>query len=181
MTDQPTKDLRQVKKKTETRRFLKEFASQNSFKRSLKLILQDWEDPYNVGSLFRVADACGAAEVICTGRTPVPPHPQISVTSIGNHRRVAWKQVIRHDDAIREMHEERYQVVAVEVAEGAVSYREFEYSDKVCLVLGSEKKGVYPNVLKQCDGTVIIPMAGKGRSLNVVVAGVIVAYEVLLK
>lgn len=73
-------------------------------------------------------------------------------------------QAIRHDDAIRAVREDGYQVVAVEVAEGALSYREFEYADKVCLVLGSEKKGVYPNVLKKCDGAVIIPMAGKGRS-----------------
>lgn len=181
MADQPFKDLRQLKKKTETRRFLKGFAAQNPFKRSLKFILQDWEDPYNVGSLFRVADACGALEVVCTGRTPVPPHPQISVTSLGNHRRVNWRQSIRHDDAIKFLRDEGYQIIAVEVAEGAVSYRDFDYAGKVCLVLGNEKKGVYPNVLRQCDGAVIIPMAGKGRSLNVVIAGSIVAYEALLR
>lgn len=181
MTDQPSRDLRQLKKKTETRRFLRDFAEQTRFKRSLKFILQDWEDPYNVGSLFRAADACGALEVICTGRTPIPPHPQISVTSLGNHRRVNWRQSIRHDDAIRSLREEGFQIVAVEVAEGAIGYRDFEYADKVCLLLGSERKGVYPNVLRQCDGAVMIPMAGKGRSLNVAVAGAIVAYEALLR
>jgi tRNA (guanosine-2'-O-)-methyltransferase len=79
------------------------------------------------------------------------------------------------------LRDEGYQIVAVEVAEGAASYRDFDYADKVCLVLGNEKKGVYPNVLRQCNGAVIIPMAGKGRSLNVVVAGSIVAYEALLR
>jgi len=161
VTERDPATLRQLKKKTETRRFFKELAGQTPFKRSLKFLLQDWEDGYNVGSLFRIADACGAEEVVCMGRTPVPPNPQISVTSLGNHRRIRWRQTVRHDDAIRDLREEGCQIVAVEVAEGAVSFREFEYAGKVCLVLGSEKRGVYPNVLSQCDGAVIIPMAGK--------------------
>jgi len=146
----------------------------------LVILLQDWEDPYNVGGMFRTADACGIAELIMTGKAPVPPHPQIAVTSLGHHRRVAWRHIARYDDACRILKEEGYHLVAVEIAEGAENYREYEYPEKVCLVLGNEVKGVYGSVMKQCDGAVFIPMAGKGRSLNVQTAAALVAFEVLL-
>lgn len=146
----------------------------------LAFLLQDWDDPYNVGGMFRVADACGAAEIVCTGKTPVPPHPQVHVTSLGHHRRVPWRQIARYDDACRVLREEGYHLVAVEIAEGAIHYMEYPWPDKVCLVLGNEVKGVYGSVMKQCDGAVVIPMAGKGRSLNVHVAAAVVAFEALL-
>lgn len=146
----------------------------------LAFFLQDWTDPYNVGGLFRVADACGAAEVILAGKTPAPPHPQISVTSLGNHRRVAFRQFDRYDDAADQLVSEGYSLIAVEVAEGAQHYMSYPYPAKVCLVLGNEQTGVYGSVMKRCSGAVYIPMAGKGRSLNVHVAAAVVGFEVLL-
>lgn len=146
----------------------------------LAVLLQDWEDPYNVGGMFRVADACGAKELILTGKTPIPPHPQIHVTSLGHHRRVSWRQIVRYDDACLQLKEEGYQLVAVEIADGAEHYMEFAYAQKLCLVLGNEVHGVYSSVMKKCDAAVFIPMAGKGRSLNVHVAASIVAFQALL-
>lgn len=172
--------MRQLRGKTETRRFLEELQTTTPAKRELAFLLQDWTDPYNVGGLFRVADACGAKKVVLTGRTPAPPEPQISVTSLGNHRRVIWEHWSRYDAAIARMKEEGWTLVAVEVAEGAIPYRDFEYPGKVCLVLGNEAKGVYPNTLKACDAAVMIPMAGKGRSLNVHVAAAIVAFHAIV-
>lgn len=161
------------------RKLYREFAEEHPAKMQLAILLQDWSDPYNVGGMFRVADACGAAELILTGKTPAPPNPQISVTSLGNHRRVHWRQIARNDEATRILKEEGYTLVAVEIAEGAVNYREFEYPEKTCLVLGNEQQGIYGNVIKACDAAVFIPMAGKGRSLNVHVAAAVVAFEAL--
>jgi 23S rRNA (guanosine2251-2'-O)-methyltransferase len=141
--------------------------------------LQDWEDAYNVGGMFRVADACGAVELILTGRTPSPPHPQIGVTSLGAHRRVKWRQVERYNDAADSLRAEGYSLVAVEIAEDAVPHQAFEYPQRCCLVLGNEARGVYDSVLQRCDAAVFIPMAGKGRSLNVHVAAAVVAFEAL--
>lgn len=143
-------------------------------------MLQDWADAYNVGSLFRVADACGAKEVVMTGRTPMPPNPMISVTSLGHHRRVPHRLIASHEDAVLEMKAAGYKIVAVEIAEGAVSYGEYEFKDKICLVLGNEENGVYPKVMRHRDAAVFIPMFGKGRSMNVHVAGAIVAYHALM-
>lgn len=149
--------------------------------RELAFFLQDWDDAYNVGGLFRVADAVGAIEMILTGKTPTPPNPMIGVTSLGAHRRVAFRQIERYDEAARTLKEEGWTLIAVEIAEGATSFRGFEYPERTCLVLGSEARGVSPSVMKLCDAAVFIPMAGKGRSLNVHVAGAVVAFEAMLR
>jgi len=74
-----------------------------------------------------------------------------------------------------------FQIVGVEVAEGSQHYMAANYSDKVCLVLGNEGAGITPGCMRACDLSVAIPMYGKGRSLNVHVAGAIVAFEVMLR
>lgn len=180
--DSPSPDRpgRTLRSKVSVRKMHKALFPDSARNRQLAILLQDWDDPYNVGGMFRVADACGATELILTGKTPVPPHPQIHVTSLGHHRRVPWRQIGRYDDACRKLKEEGYHLLAVEIAEQAVHYMEYPYPDKVCLVLGNEEKGIYSSVMKQVDGAVVIPMAGKGRSLNVHVAAAIIAFEMLL-
>jgi len=118
--------------------------------------------------------------MVFSGRTPVPPDPQIGVTSLGHHRRVSWRELGRNEEAAIKLKEEGYTLVAVEIADGAVHYMEYTYPEKVCLVLGNEVKGVYGSVMKHCEAAVFIPMSGKGRSLNVHVAGAVVAFQAML-
>lgn len=146
----------------------------------LTLLLQDWGDAYNVGGMFRVAEACGLSELIMTGKTPFPPNPQVAVTSMGSHRRVAFRHFESHEEAAIQLKSEGNALLAVEVTDGAVHYMNYSYPEKVCLVLGNEGIGVYQQVLKHCDGSVFIPMQGKGRSMNVHVAAAVVAFEILL-
>ncbi|MBV6457934.1 MAG: tRNA (guanosine(18)-2'-O)-methyltransferase [Fimbriimonadaceae bacterium] len=143
----------------------------------LVFFLQDWEDAYNVGSMFRLADSVGARELVVTGRTPLPPDPMIGVTSLGHHRRIPVRQFAGHEEAAQALKEEGYALVAIEIAEGAVSVESFDYPRKLCLVLGNEAGGVYGSVMKHCDAAVQVPMFGKGRSMNVVVAAAVVAYR----
>lgn len=173
--------MKTIRSKTGVRQLNKEMAALRRPDIELAFFLQDWTDPYNVGGMFRVADACGATEMILTGRTPVPPDPQLHVTSLGHHRRVPWRHVERYEDAAEQLKAEGWSLVAVELAEGAVPYREYEFPARTCLVLGNEVNGVYGKVLNKCDGAVVIPMAGKGRSMNVHVAAAVVAFEALLR
>jgi 23S rRNA (guanosine2251-2'-O)-methyltransferase len=171
--------MRQLRSKTAIRNVMK--ASREDWNDiELAVMMQDWSDPYNVGGMFRVADACGITELIGTGKTQMPPHPQVSVTSMGSHRKVEFRHFAGHEEAALAMKEEGYSLVAVEVTDGAQHYMRYEYPSKVCLVLGNEQIGVYQQILRHCDGAVFIPMAGKGRSMNVHVAAAIVAFEVLL-
>src|SRR5579884_1664377 len=149
--------MKTLRSKTGVRKMHKEHFPEEARRMHLAFLLQDWDDPYNVGGLFRVADACGAAELVLTGKTPAPPHPQVHVTSLGHHRRVAWRQINRYDDACRILKEEGYHLVAVEIADGADHYMQYPYPEKLCLVLGNEVHGIYSSVMKQCDGAVFIP------------------------
>jgi tRNA (guanosine-2'-O-)-methyltransferase len=170
----PAKTLRS---KTAIRRLHEQYASLTGREMTIAFLLQDWDDPYNVGGMFRVADAVGAKELILTGHTPLPPHPQIHVTSMGHHRRIPFRYFERHEEAVARVKLEGYHLVAVEIAQDAVHYKHYPYPQKLCLVIGNEVNGVYNKVLSMCDGAVFIPMAGKGKSLNVVVAAALVAYE----
>jgi 23S rRNA (guanosine2251-2'-O)-methyltransferase len=169
-----------VHSKTGVRRLYKDFKAEHQPKVELAFLLQDWEDAYNVGGMFRVADACGAKELFMTGRTPVPPDPMIGVTSLGHHRRIPYHHFEKHEEAALHAKAEGYALIAVEIADGALNYADFEWPAKVCLVLGNEVHGVYTAVMKHRDGAVFIPMFGKGRSMNVHVAAAIVAFRALL-
>lgn len=169
-----------IRSKTGVREMMKAYRAEHVRPGELAFLLQDWEDAYNVGGMFRVADGCGAKELVMTGRTPYPPNPMIGVTSLGHHRRIPFRHFERHEEAALKMKEEGWSLIAVEIAEGAQSYLDYEYPEKTCLVLGNEANGVYGSVMKHRDGAVYIPMLGKGRSLNVHVAAAIVGFHVRL-
>lgn len=169
--------MKTIRRKVDVRKLHKTALQSASSGVQLCFLLQDWEDAYNVGGLFRVADACGAEELIMTGRTPYPPHPQIGVTSIGQHRRVPWRYFESHTEAAELLISEGWTLVAVEIATSAENYRTFAYPEKTCLVLGNEAKGIYGTVMQKCAASVFIPMAGKGRSLNVHVSAAVIAFE----
>lgn len=170
--------LKTIRSKTGVRQLQKEYRIAHPPQAELCFLLQDWSDPYNVGGMFRVAAACGAS-LVMSGKTPLPPHPQIHVTSMGMHRTVPWRHEPGNEEAAVALREEGWSLVVVEVAEGAVPYVEYAWPDRVCLVLGNEQTGVYDRVMRHRDGAVFIPMAGKGRSLNVHVAGAVVAFHAL--
>lgn len=166
-----------IRSKTAVRKLWKQERAEHPSEVDVAFLLQDWDDPYNVGGMFRVAEAVGAELMVMTGKTPCPPHPQISVTSLGQHRRVAWRHEASHEEAARRLVEEGWSLVAIEIAENAESYATYSYPPRTCFVLGNEERGVYASVMKQRAGAVYIPMLGKGRSLNVHVAAAIVAFH----
>lgn len=145
----------------------------------LSLLLQDVEDPVNVGSAFRIADAAGVEELILTGITATPPHKLIDKVGRGKDRRVKWR---KEDDVVRVIDGLRasgWTVLAVELTEDAVPYHSRQYPEKTCLVVGHEDHGVTKKALERCDGAVFIPMYGKGASLNVHVALAVVTFHAI--
>lgn len=165
-----------MRKKTVLRQWKSEMRDQVGAARQIVFLLQDWDDAYNVGGLFRTADGLDVRLLVMTGKTPVPENPMIGVTSLGAHRRVPWRHFARHDEAVDWLKAEGYLLVAVELAAGAVSADLYPWPEKVCLILGNEGAGISPGMLRQADATVFLPMLGKGRSLNVMVAGSVVGY-----
>lgn len=168
-------------RKVEIRRLFEQAARDFPPQAEVSFLLQSLDYARNVGSLFRIADAVGAKEVIFTGKTPVPPHDEIDRTSRGHDRRVSWRRIGDTHEAVATLKSEGYQVVALETAQGTRVFLDFEWTEKVCLVLGNETNGVYAGTLGQCDGAVFVPMHGKGPSMNVHVAAALVAYQVILR
>lgn len=169
--------MKTIRGKTPVRQLYKEFKTLHPPKVELAFFLQDWDDAYNVGGMFRVADGVGASLMVMSGHTPIPPDPMISVTSLGHHRRIEFQHFQRHDEAAKFLIENGWTLVAVEIAEDAIAYFDYEFPQKTCLVLGNEANGLYSGVLKHCTAAVYIPMLGKGRSLNVHVAGAVIAFH----
>ena len=167
-------------RKVEVKRLFAAAADRYTPRCELAFLLQSLEDPLNVGSLFRIADGCGAAEIIFTGKTPTPPNEVIDRTSRGHDRRIHWRRIAPVDEACDTLRSEGYHLVALETAQRAACYLEYPYPARVCLVLGNETKGVYAATLARCDGAVYIPMYGKGPSLNVHVAAALVAHQALI-
>jgi len=161
---------------TELKRFLRRCERPQL---DLQLLLADVEDPVNVGAAFRIADAVKVSGIIMTGITPTPPHRLIEKVGRRKDRRVPWRYEEDPLKAITTLKEEAYQIVGLELTAEAIPHHRFEYSDRVCLIVGHEDHGVTKRVLEQVDAAVYIPMFGKGASLNVSVSLGVACYQML--
>lgn len=164
------------KKKTEIKRFMR---AQPKPSVKLAFLLEDVQDPVNVGSAFRIADACRAEPVVLTGITARPDHKLVQKVGRGKHQRVQWRHEDGVEGAIDRLKAEGFTVLAVEIHPGAQPYCDIEYPEKTCLLVGHEDHGVTKRALARCDGSVFIPMYGKGASLNVHVALGVAAFHAL--
>jgi 23S rRNA (guanosine2251-2'-O)-methyltransferase len=134
---------------------------------------------YNVGSILRTADGAGVAKVYLSGYTPAPPHSGISKTALGAEETVAWKKVSNLGNLIKKLKKEKFEIVALEIAENSREYYSFKPKRNVALIIGNEVRGLSSQILKKCDKIIAIPMRGKKESLNVSVAFGVVIYSLL--
>jgi len=151
------------------------------------VILHNIRSMYNVGSVFRTADAVGAEKIYLCGITPKPldefsrPRKQLTKVSLGAEKYVPWEKVKSTNRLIDKLRKDGYKVLSVEQNENSVPYYKLQTKNykpnKTALVLGSEVKGLPLNILKKSDKILEIPMLGKKESLNVSVAFGIVVYH----
>ena len=160
------------------KRFVRDYRRAHPPARQVVALLQSVEYPANVGSIFRLADGAGVGELVLTGITPTPPNATIDKVGRFKSLRVPWRYEADPVVAIEGLKANGYQVVAVELTDDAAPYYQFDYANKVCLVVGHEDHGVTKATLAACDAAVFIPMYGKGLSLNVHVALAVVLYHI---
>ena len=164
---------------TDLKRFVRDYRRSHPPQRETAALLQSVEYPANVGSIFRIADAVGMKELLLCGITPTPPNPTIEKVGRYKSLRVPWSFEAEPLVAIDRLRSNGYSIVAIELTESAVPYHQFDYPEKVCLVVGHEDHGVTRSTLAACDSTVFLPMYGKGLSLNVHMALGIVAFHLM--
>jgi tRNA G18 (ribose-2'-O)-methylase SpoU len=131
---------------------------------------------WNVGSIFRSADACGVQELVLAGISGCPPRPEITKTALGAEQAVAWRYHADAADALARLRGEGYEPVALETSKRAVPLEGMRWPKRLCLVVGNEVAGVSAPVLESCERQVYIPMCGVKNSLNVAVAFGIAAF-----
>ena len=132
---------------------------------------------WNVGSIFRTADACGVERLLLTGITGCPPQPRIAKTALGAEEAVAWEYRADPLDALAEISGNGVTPVAIETSGHAVSIDHVVWPEPLCLVVGNEVAGITPQLLEACPCHVSIPMLGVKESFNVAVAFGIAAYH----
>ncbi len=152
-------------------------------KNNIYIILDNVLDTYNIGSVFRLADAASIKKIYLCGGTETPPNHRIKKASINTTEWVKWEYFDSAVEAIQALRQEvpDIQVVSIELAEGSVPYTEFDFKLPVALVVGHESEGVLKETMEASDAIVELPMHGVNISLNVMVSLGIVLYKVLEK
>ncbi|MBL8030354.1 MAG: TrmH family RNA methyltransferase [Candidatus Doudnabacteria bacterium] len=144
---------------------------------------------FNVGAIFRTADAFAVSKIFLTGYTPtldnVKHKIKINKTALGAEEFVLWEYNNSAIKAIKNLRlkYKKLKVVALENNLGpgfkmSTKLNRFKCADPIALVLGEEVGGVDKKILKSCDKIVEIPMYGKKESLNVSVAFGVAAYVI---
>ncbi|MEQ1786792.1 MAG: TrmH family RNA methyltransferase [Acidimicrobiales bacterium] len=144
----------------------------------LALVLDDVEGPFNVGAIIRTAAALRADDVWLAGRTPEADDTKVGKTALGTQRYLTFHRASSGAEAARAARTAGYQVVAVELADGATPLHEVALTAATCLVVGHEDRGCPPATLDACDVVAYLPLLGKVGSLNVATAASMACYEV---
>lgn len=143
----------------------------------LVLILDYMQDPQNLGTLFRTADAVGASGVIIPRPRAAGITPAVVNASAGavEHLRIA--QVTNLVHAMKSLQEAGLWLAGLEQVEGAPLHTQVDLTGPLGIVVGSEGEGMSRLVRETCDFLMQLPMCGRVNSLNAAVAGSVALYE----
>ena len=143
------------------------------------VILDNIRSTYNVGAIFRTADAAGVSKVYLCGITPSPPNPKISKVALGAEKCLPWEKRKNTWRLMEQLKKEGYWMVALEQASNSINLFQLKKikSRKIALILGPEVKGLSKHILARVNKCLEIPMFGQKESLNVAVAFGIAVYQ----
>ncbi|MBM3298775.1 MAG: 23S rRNA (guanosine(2251)-2'-O)-methyltransferase RlmB [Deltaproteobacteria bacterium] len=155
-----------------------EILSTGSSRSGLLVILDEVQDPANLGSILRSAECLGACAVMLAKDRAVPITPAVEKASSGAAAHVPVARVVNLVRAIEQLKREGWWIYAAD-SRGASSCFSVDLSGRASIVLGSEGRGIRRLVRERCDGSLFIPMTGKVGSLNVSQAAAIILAESL--
>ncbi len=155
------------------------------------VLLNNIRSLYNVGSIFRTADAAGISKIYLTGYTPTPidkfgrPVKELEKVALGGEKSVGWEYHKNPIILIKKLRQEQREqkeklhIVAVEQDKKSVDYKKVKIKYPVLFVVGNEVEGIEKKILKLADVIAEIPMNGKKESLNVSVSCGIALFRML--
>lgn len=143
----------------------------------LYVILDNLRSSYNVGSIFRTAEAVGVAEIHLCGITPTPAHPKVAKTALGAETAIPWHYYRNALHAADSLHAAGVALWALEIHPSARPLTEAQSpAGPTAIIVGSETCGVDPELLARCQAIYELPMLGNKGSLNVASAAAVALY-----
>ncbi len=157
------------------------------------VVLDNIRSVYNVGSIFRTADALGVDKIYLCGTTPTPKdrfgrmRNDLAKVALGAEKNIEWEYSESTEDVLKKLNpstklragKQKFQIIAIEQAKNSIDYKKVIVKGNVAIVMGTEVDGINKKILKLCDIIAEIPMSGKKESLNVSVAFGIAGYRIL--
>ncbi len=145
------------------------------------VVLENIRSAYNVGSVFRTADAFLLQSIYLCGYTAHPPHKEIKKTALGAEETMTWKYFKKINEAIEELRNDDYRIFAIEQAESSRSLQQvdFKKNEKLAVIFGNEVSGVEQSTIELADGCIEIPQLGMKHSLNIATAAGVVLWELV--
>lgn len=145
------------------------------------IVLDDVRSAYNVGAVFRSADAFRVEAIHICGISATPPHKDIRKTALGATESVEWKYFDSVEDSLQSLRKMDYRIFAVEQAEPRTLLPDWKIppDKKIALVFGHEVNGISDKALSYADECIEIPQYGTKHSLNISVSAGIILWEVV--
>ena len=147
--------------------------------KNLYIICDNIRSLYNLGSIFRTADALGVKKIYLCGISGTPKQSGLIKVSLGAEKSVKWEYRKFAASVVNQLKKKGIKIVALELAKGSIDLKKFKPQFPLALVLGNEVDGVDKNLLKRADAILHIPMQGQKESLNVSVAFGIAGYTLV--
>lgn len=147
-------------------------------KNPIYIVLDRVLDTYNIGSLFRLADAIGAEKLYICGESDYPPSTRIHKSAVGTEEWVAWEKRDTALEVVNELKEKGVQIISVEQDKRSISYSKLVPTLPVAIVVGHESDGVSREVLDASDIIVELPQYGINKSFNVWGSAAVIAFKV---
>lgn len=147
------------------------------------MVLDNLRSAYNVGSIFRTADAYKVSQLFLTGYTPTPLNRKVAKTSLGAENYVSWQYRTYGVSCIKQLKKDQVKIICLE---NGVRRSKPIFSFKpvlpIAVVVGNEVEGIKKSILRLADEIIYIPMYGKKESFNVSVAvGIFLFYIDFIK
>lgn len=174
----PTIMNKKLKLEELNRKTVSEF--KNACKSPIIMVLDNIRSAFNIGSIFRTADALGIEAVYLCGITATPPHREIYKTALGASESVDWEYYESTLNAVSELQNKGFKVLSLEQVENSLMLDKFKpiKETRYALVVGNEVQGVQQEVIDTSDVCLEIPQYGTKHSYNVSVSAGIALWDI---
>ena len=151
----------------------------NIKRNSIYFVLDEIIDTYNIGSMFRLADAISVEKMYLCGKMEYPPSSRIHKAAVGTEKWVPWEKTESTLETIKKLKNKGVYIIVVEQSSDSTSYKKLKPKFPCAIVVGNESYGLDQRIVNEADVIVELPMHGINKSFNVWGTAAVVSYKVL--